>query len=438
MHSEGNACVAAGIRGVDPAELRELWGEKAGKIFSREWNFMGRKITEETQKFGDLHLGLLSDRLKYDHKNLEAQINEFFEGEFMDTQKWLKEKTAKVCVVSHLLDVVPLTPYVMRSYELPQERTQEAGKVAGASPFAIGDWRLSCLEAGRATSAAPTYFEPMTVWRTWESRLLLGNDTVDEGEQQMLASEKTATEPIEELVARPTHKDVLADLGLANSPIDLDEGNSVDQAHQLRQHRLQALESVERPAQTPNFREGVGDGQEGITAANRSTAGGQSLERLSSARRVVTMRRQPESDIAALRIQLQKKYSLSTIVRFENRTAQTVSKIKADLISGVWEPGWMPPNTVGPFEEVIWACGGTMWGRSNAGVVCYSQVYEGGDGTRVADSCGASSGAKGTASSTSQTVTIEWDNPWVLRPPVEDIRRFEADVSSRRCVTISC
>ena len=43
-------------------ELKQLWGEKAQKIFSREWNFMGRKITEETQKFGDMHLGLLSDR----------------------------------------------------------------------------------------------------------------------------------------------------------------------------------------------------------------------------------------------------------------------------------------------------------------------------------------------------------------------------------------
>ena len=85
----------------------------------------------------------MRNRLKYDHKNLEGQINEFFEGEFMDTQKWLKEKTAKVCVVSHLLDVVPLTPYVMRSYELPQEVTQEAEKVSGASPFAIGDWRVS-------------------------------------------------------------------------------------------------------------------------------------------------------------------------------------------------------------------------------------------------------------------------------------------------------
>ena len=95
----------------------------------------------------------------------------------------------------------------------------------------------------------------------------------------------------------------------------------------------------------------------------------------------------------------------------------------------------MPPNTVGPFEEVIWACGGTMWGRSNAGVVRYSQGYDGGNGSSAGR--GGESGsneAKPTASNTSQTVTIEWDNPWVLRPPVEDIRRFEATVSSRRCV----
>ena len=169
----GLFALALGLRGIEPAELKQLWGEKAGKIFSREWNFMGKKITEETQKFGDMHLGLISDRLKYDHKNLEAQVNEYFEGEFMDTQKWLGEKTAKVCVVSHILDVVPLTPYVIRSYELPPEVTREVGQVAGASPFAMGDWRVSCLEAGRATSAAPTYFEPMAVWRTWEVKLMI-------------------------------------------------------------------------------------------------------------------------------------------------------------------------------------------------------------------------------------------------------------------------
>eukprot|EP01043_Picozoa_sp_COSAG02_P039780 COSAG02_NODE_3166_length_7245_cov_4.559054_3_plen_420_part_00 len=388
---------------------------------------MGKKITEETQKFGDVHLGLLSDRLKYDHKNLEGQINEFFEGEFMDTQKWLKEKTAKVCVVSHLLDVVPLTPYVMRSYELPQEVTEEVGKVSGASPFAIGDWRLSCLEAGRATSAAPTYFEPMNVWRTWESRLLIGKDTANE-EQQTVGIGETVMESVEELVATPTHNDVLAELGLAESNIDLREAAPADRARQQRQHRLQTLQSGEQPA-APMPRQGTTNGEVDIVPAASSTAE-------AGSRRVVQMRRRPESEIVALRINLQKKYSLSTIVRFENRTALTVSKIKADLITGVWEPGWMPPNTVGPFEEVIWACGGTMWGRSNGGVVRYSQVYVGGDATNTGGdgAGGTKAGTSATISAANQTITIEWDNPWVLRPPVEDIRKFEANVSSRRCV----
>jgi hypothetical protein len=407
-----------GIRGVDPADLKKLWGEKAGKIFSREWNFMGKKITEETQKFGDVHLGLLSDRLKYDHKNLEGQINEFFEGEFMDTQKWLKEKTAKVCVVSHLLDVVPLTPYVMRSYELPQEVTNEVGKVSGASPFAIGDWRLSCLEAGRATSAAPTYFEPMTVWRTWESRLLIGNDTVSE-ERQTIEMGETAMEPVEELVATPTHEDVLAELGLVESQIDRREVAPADQARQLQQHRLQMLQSCEQMTG-----QATTNGEANVGPAKSSPTEVGNLARTGSTRRVVQMRRRSESEVVALRINLQKKYSLSTIVRFENRTALTVSKIKADLVTGVWEPGWMPPNTVGPFEEVIWACGGTMWGRSNSGAVCYSQVAQ----------VGTNSSSSAIASSANQTITIEWDNPWVLRPPAEDIRKFEAIVSSRRCV----
>ena len=98
----------------------------------------------------------------------------------------------------------------------------------------------------------------------------------------------------------------------------------------------------------------------------------------------------------------------------------------------------MPPNMVGPFEEVIWACGGTIWGRSNSGVVRYSQVNVGGDAANPRDRDTGTSGC-GTvtsagASAANQTITIEWDNPWVLRPPVEDIRKFEASVSSRRCV----
>ena len=421
----GLFALALGLRGIEPAELRKLWGEKAGKIFSREWNFMGRKITEETQKFGDMHLGLLSDRLKYDHKNLEAQINEYFEGEFMDTQKWLKEKTAKVCVVSHLLDVVPLTPYVMRSYELPPEVTKEAGQVAGASPFAMGDWRLSCLEAGRATAAAPTYFEPLTVWRSWETRLLLGKDTSGEDEQLSMGAGEAGAENVEELVARPTREDVLADLALEDGEHD---GAAVDQVREERQRRLKALASSDE--HLPTGRE-----LETAAAAVAPTAGNPSLGlvRSTSGRRVVEMRRPQESEIAALRANLQKKYSLSTIVRFENRTAQTISKIQADLLTGVWEPGWMPPNIVGPFEEVVWACGGTMWGRSNGGVVRYSQSYDGGAANSAA---GGASGAAG-APAASQTVTIEWDNPWVLRPQVEDLRRYEASVSARRDLVAS-
>ena len=195
----GLFAMALGLRGVEPEDLKLLWGEEAQKIFSREWNFMGKKFGEETTTVGGLHLGLLSERLKYEHRHIERVLEDYFEDEFMDTQKWLGDDTAKVCVVSHILDVVPLTPFVIRSYELPPERA--AAQVSGSSAFALGDWRLSCLEAGRATSAAPTYFEPITIWRAWEAALFRGEEENDD-----------YPGGADELVKRPRREEVLAEL----------------------------------------------------------------------------------------------------------------------------------------------------------------------------------------------------------------------------------
>lgn len=224
-------------------------------------------------------------------------------------------------------------------------------------------------------------------------------------------------ESIEELVARPTREDVLADLAVQNGG-----AGAVEDGDEAAVVAAQAREERERRAQMLST--GALDMVKALEEKVVSLDAGGELERSNSGRRVVEMKRPLESEVEELRATLQKKYSLSTIVRFENRTAQTVSKIKADLISGVWEPGWTPPNTVGPFEEVLWACGGSMWGRSNQGIVRYSQSETVGGG--------------GGGSTASQTVTIEWENPWVLRQPVEDLRRFEASVSARRDLVASC
>jgi hypothetical protein len=59
------------------------------------------------------------------------------------------------------------TPYLIRNYALAP------GAAPGPTALdpALGDWRFTCVEAGRATSAAPTFFEPVVLWRTWETEL---------------------------------------------------------------------------------------------------------------------------------------------------------------------------------------------------------------------------------------------------------------------------
>ena len=68
----------------------------------------------------------------------------------------------------------------------------------------------------------------------------------------------------------------------------------------------------------------------------------------------------------------------------------------------------------------MWAAGQAWYLGGTAAVVGYSPGSDGGSGDPG-----------------SQSVTIEWDNPWTPSTPLEDNRRFEASVSGRRDLVVS-
>jgi hypothetical protein len=103
----GLFALGLGIRGMGTSELKEIWCNPS-RIFKKTIRVLGVK-TMDISSIANTSLGR-SGALEYDHEHLEAVLEELFQGEWMDTTKWLGEHTAKVCVVSHLLDVLPLTP----------------------------------------------------------------------------------------------------------------------------------------------------------------------------------------------------------------------------------------------------------------------------------------------------------------------------------------
>ena len=299
----------------------------------------------------------------------------------METDRWLGAETPHVCVVSHLLDVLPLTPFVMRSYELGS--AARARSEDGRLP--LGDWRMSILEAGRATSAAPTYFEPYTLWRTWESPISMAEG--DEEQQAFMTGQRghskrggqangpakqsrssvlggeisraksEARGEVEEeedrhsaaLTVTPRRQDVESDwnatptLGLLASPAAAggatrgDDGGSGSQACLTTALSIPVPKSEPDQPVSPRDEETTLTGFETLTSSSRrdsgtgshSGGGSESVTKGGGAqqRKVIDLKVPDAEELAVLRSRLSRETSRSTLVHFQNRSVDKMAII---------------------------------------------------------------------------------------------------------------
>ena len=115
----GLFALAIGIRGVSVSDLLDIWNKPA-KLFCRHSNSVFFKGEYKPKNLvGGAHLGALGTLFMYESKNMEEILRDYFEGEMMDCKKWLGKHTPAVFVTAHLLDVDPLTPFLIRNYGRP-------------------------------------------------------------------------------------------------------------------------------------------------------------------------------------------------------------------------------------------------------------------------------------------------------------------------------
>ena len=144
--------------GLEAADLVALYRDRGGEIFSRSlWK-------------GFSSLGGLTDE-KYGHENLEAILEE----RLGDTE--LSEARCQVLVTAY--DLERRSPHFFKSWRAQGHFLETHGN----TPETKNQRDFRMRDAARATSAAPTFFEPALVWNR-ESRTQFANRDQEEWDRR--------------------------------------------------------------------------------------------------------------------------------------------------------------------------------------------------------------------------------------------------------------
>jgi hypothetical protein len=313
--------------------------------------------------------------------------------------------------------------------------------------MALGDWRVSCIEAGRATSAAPTYFEPVELHSAWPEPLLVGDeDAAEDTDDAGMGSTPKREDVIKDVMklvteGTPEHGSTGA-LTLScdqssvrsqsepspvvqSTPEAATDGEIGEQERKEKEEE-EEVESVDEQALDASESEppvlsimasadAMGSSADASTDAETN---GDKLAHPDSERRVIDLKLPDSEAVEALRVRLSKGYARSTLVRFENRTARQVLLNSARLGQGQWAQE--PPSAVQPFECVVWASGNAWPLTGTKGEVSYSQT----------------SADVWTDTASCQAVKISWENPYIVQT---ESRRFcTCEVTGAKGLVGSC